>query len=272
MDAFPPIIESPTLCRDDGANLPGIAGVNVDRIEIESYFTAVLSRAAGVRGFLSFRSFPPKPGPAANITPKPGPAANTTAVAWTGDIKPVIDLAKEVARCAAAEPLDGLSCATAIPAALFRDGRGGKQTDIVALLGIVIDCDDRPNATHRLVKGLLSVPTLIVRSGGVWADPGGGKPEAKRHLLYLFDQPVTDLAEIARVWQAHRRLVRAIGADRSATVVHPYRYPGGLWRKHGAPPRLVTIARTTDRTITVAAFLDAVEGLPPGSNSGTGMG
>jgi Protein of unknown function (DUF3987) len=226
-------------------------GASVDRAETRRFITRMFGAVNGRQGYVSLRRFPLGRGVPA-----------VTSIPWAGTDH-VADHAFTTAGQAAKEALAGLSCATVLPCVLLNNAATARRKDIIAVLGLAFDCDADPAAAEARVVALLGQPSLRVRSGGVWVGPDG-REVPKRHLYYVLDKAVTDPADIARVWDAHRAIVGLTGGDTSATLVHPYRYPGSLWRKADAngqplPPRLVKVMDDNPVTISLTAVLAAAD-------------
>lgn len=231
----------------------------VDHIEIADFLTALLCRAANTRGWLRFASFN-----------KIG-EAQVQWVEWDRDLSPVIAMATQVAIAAAEAPDGGFTTVTIAPC-LFRDRSSAGKGNIAAVLGVFTDFDEMPEAAfHHAVNALGAMrfsPSIIVRSGGEWQSPTGAI-EIKRHAYWLFDEPLTEKADIDRAWALDRRLVTACGSDRSMTIVHPMRFPGSVWRKAGRPPRMTSmesadvlfpdIANSADPAVRTMFTLDDLE-------------
>jgi hypothetical protein len=171
-----------------------------------------------------------------------GPARSIRGVQINGEgLKPVISEAMAGARFAAnaTTPL-----VFAPPICTFRCAMKANEVNLAngVVIAVELDEGDTTKARQRL-EGLLGPATVVVASGGEWADPETGEVFAKLHLYWRLSEPTRDPADHATLKHARRLACALVDADPTAkTSVHPMRWPGS-WHLKATPKlaRLITL-------------------------------
>src|SRR5262249_179746 len=131
---------------------------NRDQIEI---FVNALFRYAAPQGFVSMRAFFEDGGR------KP---FRITPTSLAGGLNFVIDVAEDDARRAANDPKPVVFCP---PIASFTNKERATEKDIAEGYPLSVECDRSPQAAREELERLIGPATVVVRSGGLWADAGG---------------------------------------------------------------------------------------------------
>jgi hypothetical protein len=126
------------------------------------------------------------------------------------------------------------------PIATFKTPESAAEDNVDNGLVLTVEADERPEQARERLEDLLGPATLVVASGGIWRDPGGGALHDKLHLHWRLTEPTRESADHALLKEARRRAQAFVGADATAVpLVHPLRWPGSVHRK--AAPRLARI-------------------------------
>jgi hypothetical protein len=153
-----------------------------------------------------------------------GPAEIRT-VKFTGDMKPVITAAKELARWAARQASAYVVC---VPSATFSSD-GGKEVDLAAGLALSVDLDKHPAKSRKRLERVLGPATLCIKSGGYWGH--GKKRQPTVHLYWLLSMLATG-ADLSVLKEVRRLAIQYAGGDPTAvSIVHGLRCAGTLHRK-----------------------------------------
>ena len=121
-----------------------------------------------------------------------------------------------------------------------RGTRSSAEHNVALAPAIAVELDDRPSASLDALKRIIGEPTIIVASGGEWADPETGELEDKLHVYWRLDVPASDRDQLAKLKRARTAACRLVAADGTGvSVVHPMRWPGSWHTK--ADPRLCRI-------------------------------
>jgi hypothetical protein len=202
----------------EGAN-PG-ARLSADRNEIGG-FVRTLFRHADEGSFVSLRSF---------LHDRSKPPLEIRAVQINGEgLEPVIAQATGAANRAARHRERAVF---APPVCTLSNGRRAGEADLRNGLALAIECDERPERARQRLEGILGPATIIVASGGEWADPETGAPQAKLHLYWRLAEPTREPTDHARLKRARAIATALVGGDPSAVpLVHPLRWPGSWHRK-----------------------------------------
>ncbi|MBB4261418.1 MULTISPECIES: AAA family ATPase [unclassified Bradyrhizobium] len=195
-----------------------------DREQLETFADAIFRRA-GEKGFVTVRSFLEEGDRVFRITP----------AARSGGLKFLVEVCVDDARRAAQNPVPAVFCP---PLAVFVGKDKAREEDLLEGLALSVECDQQPSKARAILEGLLGPATVVVRSGGTWAN-GGTAPEDKLHLHWRLKIPATGKS-LAILKKARDLAARLVGGDPSnKPVCHPIRWPGSWHRK--AEPRLCTI-------------------------------
>jgi RecA-family ATPase len=190
----------------------------------------------------------------------------------TADAAPLVEAATRLAnRCAAA----GEPVVFSPPIATFSDPHSATEQSLANGLALSVECDKAPAAARAKLESLIGPATVIVASGGEWADPATGEVQAKLHLHWRLNEPTRDAASHAALKLARTLATRLVGGDASnKPIVHPLRWPGS-WHRKGLP-RLAGIVSKTDRELDLQMALERLEEaagvLPPESASTASSG
>lgn len=132
------------------------------------------------------------------------------------------------------------------PVCTFLGARAAKVADIANGVALSVDIDHGdPGPMRARLEALLGPCTVVVASGGIWADPDTGEAHDKCHLHWRLAEPTTTEAEHARLREARWLAAALVGADPSgAPLPHPLRWPGS-WNTKAAP-RMARIAALND--------------------------
>jgi hypothetical protein len=219
------------------------AKLEPDGGQIEKFVDAIF-RHADPNGIVAVRSFLQHKQKPFRSSPTP----------LTGGLPFLVEVAVDDARRAAQYPKPVNFCP---PLATFTNKVQATQEDLLEGFAISVECDEHPRAALATLEEILGPPTVVVKSGGVWAN-GGGPAEDKLHLHYRLAKPARgdDLAKL----KLARKYARAIvGGDLSNDPVnHPIRWPGSWHRKFD--PRLCVIEElNADREIDLEDALARLE-------------
>jgi hypothetical protein len=220
-----------------------------DQIEI---FVEALFRHATLRGYVSLRAFPED----RNSSRK---AFRINPTGLSGGLKFLIDVAEDDANRAANHPEPIVFCP---PIAVFANKQSAGERDLAEGLALSVECDRDPLQAKQRLEQLLGPATLVVASGGKWADPATGQVQDKLHLHWRLLEPARG-DDIAKLKQARDVATRLVGGDPSnKPVCHPIRWPGSWHRK--AEPVLCKIQeQDPDREIDLAPALAALTAATP---------
>jgi Primase C terminal 2 (PriCT-2)/Virulence-associated protein E len=120
------------------------------------------------------------------------------------------------------------------PVATFVGSRA-RERDLGNGLVLTVEADFAPTTARRNLEYLLGSATVVVASGGRWADPETGAVEDKLHLHWRCREPTRSGAEHAALKLARALACAFVGGDATAiSLVHPLRWPGGWHRKNQA--------------------------------------
>jgi hypothetical protein len=154
----------------------------------------------------------------------------------------LLDEAEKSARHAATA---SAPCVFAPPAATFTNAQRARRADLTngLVLALELDQGDTQAALDK-IAGIIGPATLVVRSGGTWADPDTGELHPKLHAYWRLSEPTTDQAghDLLAVARHHAALLT--GADLTgAAPVHCFRWPGSVHTKDPLHPTPCTIER-----------------------------
>jgi hypothetical protein len=216
-----------------------------DMLEI---FVDALFRRADDRGFVAVRSF-------YEGADKP---FRLSTVNLSGGLRFLIEVAEDDARRAAQSPAPAVFCP---PVATFNTKDHAREQDLREGLALSVELDQHPQHARATLENLLGPATVVVRSGGRWAN--GGQPEDKLHLHWRLKVPANGKAALAALKQARDLAARLVGGDPSnKPVCHPIRWPGSWHRK--AEPRLCEIEQVdADVEIELETALGRLQAVSP---------
>jgi hypothetical protein len=219
-----------------------------DRDQIELFVDSIFRHAAP-QGFVAVRSF------FEGDDSKPARLSNAGLV---GGLRFLIDVAEDDARRAAQHPRPIVFCP---PLAVFAGKDRARESDIAEGLALSVECDVQPLRARTALETVLGLATVVVKSGGRWAN-GGDEAQDKLHLHWRLTKPARG-DELKKLKQARDLAARIVGGDPSnKPICHPIRWPGSWHRK--AEPRLCQIAALDpDREIELDAALSALTAAAP---------
>ena len=138
-----------------------------------------------------------------------------------------------------------------------REGKGRPCGDPA----LSVECDQRPQQAREILERLLGPSTVIVRSGGTWADPTGAIHD-KIHLHWRLSAPAhgADRLKLKSLREFAARVVH--GDPSSGPICHPIRWPGS-WHRKGAPRLCAIEAINADREINLDAAFDILSWWKP---------
>jgi hypothetical protein len=145
------------------------------------------------------------------------------------------------------------------PICTFATASSAAEANLAEGLALSVECDARPEAARQVLEGLLGRATILVASGGEWADPGTGEVHEKLHLHWRLAEPTAEGADHQKLKRARRLAALIAESDASAVpLVHPLRWPGSWHLK--AEPRLARIiAYAPDSEIHLEEALSSLE-------------
>ena len=178
--------------------------------------------------------------------------------AINGSMDAVVRAACKAATASANDPTPLVFCP---PVATFRAGsRQARQEDLANGVAISVELDEGDTRViKRRLEGLIGPATVVVASGGQWADPETGELHDKLHLHWRLSEPTTTAEEHAKLKHARNLVMLLAGADPSAVpLVHPLRWPGS-WHRKGEPRLALIQASDPDAEVHLDEALAALE-------------
>ncbi len=150
------------------------------------------------------------------------------------------------------------------PIATFKTNKNAKEENLAEGLTISIECDELPSAALATLSAHLGAPTLVVESGGRWADPQTGETEPKLHLHWVLKVPARDPEGLKLLKQARAFATAIVGADPTCVpIVHPMRWPGSWHLKDPNNPRLCQIVEESENEIDLNTVYDVLRDAAP---------
>ena len=228
-----------------------------DRDQLER-FVGNLFRYAGTEGYVSVRAFPDNG--------KAEKAFRIQGVPLTAGLNYLVEVAEDIARRAANEPE---RIVFAPPLGIFNNKDKAREEDLLAGLVLSVECDEHPRQALATLSAIIGPPTVVVRSGGQWADLATGEAHDKRHLHWRLAQPARG-DDLPRLKQARAMATRIVGGDASnIPACHPIRWPGSWHRK--AEPVLCEIEDIDpDCEISLSVAFDLLKAVAPLPAQGNG--
>jgi RecA-family ATPase len=217
-----------------------------DRDQIEIFVDA-LFRYASKDGFVSSRAF---------FDGDDDRPFRIQGIPLSGGLGFLIDAAEDDARRAAQCPKPVVFCP---PVAIFANKDRATERDLAQGIALSVELDVQPRAAVDKLVAILGPPTVLVRSGGTWADPGTGEKQDKLHAYWRLKSPAQG-GDLERLKRARKLAAAVVGGDpTNVPAVHPIRWPGSWHRK--AEPRLCEIVEASpDCEINLE---DAIAALTP---------
>lgn len=218
-----------------------------DKSELDKFVRAIFCYAdpgtfISLRGFDQFRrDVPPE-----IIRP----------VKVNGDLSLVIQAAYAAAEeCANA----GHPVVFAPPVCTFLTNERARGIDLANGVALSVEIDEGDTAAARSrLEGLLGPCTVVMASGGVWADPTTGEVHPKLHLHWRLNEPTRDASDHARLRMARDIAAQLSGGDPTGKpVVHPLRWPGS-WNQKDKPRLAKIIAMDHAAEIDLGDAIDAL--------------
>ena len=202
--------------------------MNTDPDQIGT-FTDALFRYAS-EGFISLRAFDDRE------KGKPPFAIEAVQINGSG-LEAVTERAANLAQqCANAQQ----SIVFCPPVATFKTSDNAKAENMAEGVALSVECDINPGAARATLESLLGAATVVVASGGEWADPETGEVQDKLHLHWRLNEPTQSHEDHEKLRRARELAAAVAGGDRTnVPCVHPIRWPGSLHRK--GEPRLARI-------------------------------
>jgi len=148
------------------------------------------------------------------------------------------------------------------PVATFIGSRT-RERDLGNGLVLTVEADHEPTVARRNLEFMIGSASVVVASGGQWADPETGAVEDKLHLHWRCREPSRSAPEHAALKRARALACAFVGADATAiSLVHPLRWPGSWHRKN--QPRLARIVDfRPDVEIEPAEVIELLQPLVP---------
>lgn len=211
-------------------------------------FVNALFLHADEGGFVSLRSFEHERGK---------PPVEIRAVQLNGQgLAPVIAQATGAANRAARHATPAVF---APPICTFTSSARAAEADVLNGVALSLECDEQPEGARQRLEGLLGAATVVVASGGEWADPATGELQDRLHCHWRLAEPTRTVEEHAALKRARRLAVALAGGDPSAVpLVHPLRWPGS-WHRKGKPKLCSIVALRQEVEIALGDALERLE-------------
>ena len=224
-----------------------MSALDADRTEIARFVNAMFKHA-DEGTYASLRTFTHNAGdPPVDIT---GVEINGTGLA------PLVQIAFGKASRAARHPEPVVF---APPVCTLTNAKHAREEDLANGLALSVEIDADAKAGLALLRGLIGPPTVIVASGGKWADPATGEVQPKLHGHWRLSEPTRATEEHGRLKLARRLATALVGGDATnVPTVHPIRWPGSVHRK-GQPKLARIVELHEDAEIDLGEALEALE-------------
>jgi hypothetical protein len=226
--------------------------IAIDPLQIGRFVTALFTHATD-GGIVSLRAFH-------DDGKRDTGAVKIRTVHLNGEgLGPVVEAATKLATEAAEADRPVV---LALPIATFTSASASER-HLQEGLALTVELDQRAEAALVALRIVIGSPTLVVASGGSWADPATGEVQPKLHLHWRLSEPTQTIEEHQRLKRARALACDLVGADAtSIAIVHPLRLAGSLHRKVPGQAKLVTIVEENpDSEIDLDDVLSELEGL-----------
>jgi AAA domain len=149
------------------------------------------------------------------------------------------------------------------PIATFTDKEKATEAALANGLALSAEIDSDAERARRRLEFLLGPATIVVASGGTYADPKTGEPHPKLHLHWRLKEPTREPEAHRRLKHARAMATALVGGDASnKPVVHPIRWPGSVHRK-GEPKLCRIVASNPDAEIDLQDALSILLDIQP---------
>lgn len=204
--------------------------LSADREQIAAFISAIFVHA-DEGTFISLRGF--------DQVRRDVPPFLIEGVKVNGSIDAIIDRAHQAATRCANAPTPKVF---APPVATFHTPDKATTSDLANGVAISVEIDEGDTTTkRRRLEHLLGAPTIVMHSGGDWADPDTGEIHPKLHLHWRLSEPTRTPEDHETLRQARRLAALLVAGDPTgAPVAHPLRMAGS-WNLKSTTPRLARI-------------------------------
>jgi hypothetical protein len=245
------------MSDDPARTPPDDAGANGNRAYLEANrddlarFIPALFRYADIDTFVSLRAFD-------QLERDKPPLSIRAARLYDNTFTNLIEHAVTEAQRCANTPQPSIF---APPVCTFHNAKRARGVDLANGLALSLDLDSgNTTAARQRLESILGPPTVVVASGGYWADPETGEIFKKLHLHWRLSEPTRDEESHNALRQARALAARLIAADPSGTpIVHCLRWPGS-WNTKAKPVLATIVALNESAEINLTEALDALEG------------
>ncbi len=150
------------------------------------------------------------------------------------------------------------------PVATFKKVYKATESNLAEGFAVTVECDEYPQQALAKLSELIGPPTMIVESGGRWANPETGKDEPKLHLHWRLTVPARDPDSLARLKKARAFATAIVGSDpTNVPINHPLRWPGSWHLKNPANPRPCWIVDVNENEIDLDTVYDILRDAAP---------
>jgi len=210
------------------ATRPDVPSRKADAEQLRQFIDALFRYCSG--GWVSFRAF-------FEDSRRKAPLFVRAHKLDDGGLADVITTAIALATRAASNPEPSVF---APPICTFRTGRTAAEADVAEAPTLSVELDANPRDSCERLEGLLGPATVVMRSGGVWTDPGTGECHDKLHAHWRLTEPASDAEDLALLKRMRGLAAGLVGGDPTAVPpCHPLRWAGSWHLK--AAPRLAEI-------------------------------
>jgi hypothetical protein len=184
-----------------------------------------------------------------------------------GDLSRIAEAAATLARRCAYHEQPVVFCP---PVAAFSDPKKATEAALANGLALSVELDADAERARKRLEFLIGPATVVVASGGTYADPKTGEARPKLHLHWRLKEPTRDPEAHRRLKQARAMATALVGGDASnKPIVHPIRWPGSVHRK-AAPKLCQIVAINPDAEIDLQDALSTLLDIQPELRTGSG--